>query len=100
MPPYFYPITQILPYMKIKEMNLFLTQGQIFCVNWYSGRAMGRKSGTSKSKGIFPRSLFTEWEEKERLIRPEETFSVLCPGTCIKGAQKSSVQFIDHCQSQ
>lgn len=53
MPPYFYPVTQILPYMKIKEMNLFLTQGQIFCINWYSGRAMGRKSGTSKSKGYF-----------------------------------------------
>ena len=70
-PHYFYDVTQTLTDMKTKERNLVLIRGHTFCVILLTKR---RKSDKSKSKGMFPRPLFGDREEKESLTKFEETF--------------------------
>lgn len=44
-------------------------------MTWHTDREKGLKSDTSKSRGMFTRPHFTEWEERESLIKPQETLS-------------------------
>lgn len=70
----FFLISIMLPrfdiYGDLKERILVLIQGQIYCMTWHTDKEKEIKSDTSKSRGMFMKSHFTEWEEKEKLIKP------------------------------